>query len=185
MMPHVDNARWQEYFDRLTALARKRLRNIPQQLKNEEDIACSAIKSFLRGMERNGVRPAPENDFDLWPLLATIAAGKCADLIVYLKARKRDVARITDAELDEITCHGPGPGSVAEQKEGRIRLLGMLKDDRSRRIAEWKVERLTNKEIAEKLDCSERTVEREVESIRVQWEMHVNRLWDESGEEKA
>ena len=182
-MPHIEDARWQEYFNRLTALARKKLRFVPQQLKNEEDIACSAIKSFLRGVERTGIRLTAADDFDLWPLLATIAAGKCVDLLVYLKAKKRDVAKITDAELDEITCNGPGPGSVAEQKEGRSRLLGMLKDDRSRQIAEWKVERLTNKEIAAKLGCSERTVEREVESIKVQWEMHVNRLWDESGEQ--
>ena len=179
-MSPIDSVKWKEYFDRLTALARKKLRNLPQQLKNEEDIACSAIKSFLRGVERNGIRPSDDNDFDLWPLLATIAAGKCVDLLVYLKAKKRDVSKITDAELDEITCDEPGPASVAEQKESRRRLLDVLKDERSRRIAEWKMERFTNKEIAKKLDCSERTVEREIELIKLHWEKYVNQIWDES-----
>ena len=175
--------KWQGYFVRLTALARKKLRHIPKQVKDEQDIACSAIKSFFRGLERNGVGPTDENDFDLWPLLATIAARKCVDLLVYLKAKKRDVSKITDAELDEITFNEPGPGSVAEQQEGRRRLLDVLKDDRSRQIAEWKMEGFTNKEIAGKLDTTERTVEREIKLIKGLWEKYVNQIWEEASKE--
>jgi RNA polymerase sigma factor (sigma-70 family) len=175
----AEKEKWQVYFDRLTALARKKLRDIPKQLKDEQDIANSAIKSFFRGLERNGV-PSSRDDFDLWPLLATIAARKCVDLLVYLKAKKRDVSKITDAELDEITCNEPGPGSVAEQQEGRRRLLDVLEDDRSRQIAEWKMEGFTHKEIAEKLDTSERAVEREVRAIKGRWEKHVDRIFDQA-----
>jgi hypothetical protein len=93
----MDDVKWLIYFDRLTALARKKLRDIPRQVKDEQDIACSAIKSFFRGLDRDGARLLREDDFDYWPLLATIAARKCVDLLVYLKAQKRDVSKMTDA----------------------------------------------------------------------------------------
>ena len=178
----MDDERWQVYFDRLTALARKKLRDIPKQMKDEQDIACSAIRSFFRGLDRDGASPLREDDFDYWPLLATIAARKCVDMLVYLKAKKRDIAKMTAAELDEIARDEPGPGSVAEQQEGRRRLLDLLKDDRARRIAEWKMERFTNREIAEKLETTERTVEREIKAIKTVWEKHVKQVWDEASD---
>jgi DNA-directed RNA polymerase specialized sigma24 family protein len=170
--------KWQVYFDRLVGLARKKLRALPPQvLKNEEDIACSAIKSFCRGLERNGLKFSEQEDFDLWPLLATIAARKCADLVVYLTAKKRDPAMLAPAEIDEITCDEPGPASAAQQEESRQHLLNVLKDQRLRQIAEWKMEGYTNAEISEKLDCSKKTVEREIKLIKLQWEQHVQRIW--------
>lgn len=181
-MADEENERWQAYFARLKGLARKKLQHLPKRVKDEDDIAGSAIKSYLRGLERNGIRLSEQNDFDLWPLLATIAARKCADLFVYLKAKKRDVDRITDAELDAITCDEPGPASAAERRDIRRRMLDALKDDRSRQIAEWKIEGFTNKEIAKKLDCSDRTVQREIELIKIHWEKYVSHVWEESVE---
>jgi RNA polymerase sigma factor (sigma-70 family) len=174
-----DERKWHDYFDRLTRLARKKLASLPVRVKDEEDIASSAIKSFLRGRQAATVSG---DDFDLWPILATIAARKCVDLIVYSKAKKRDDARISDAELDAIACSQPGPASVAEQEESRRRLLDALNDDHSRHIAVWKMEGFTNREIADKLDCSERSVEREVKLIKGLWDQFVSRVWEEAGE---
>ena len=46
----------------------------------------------------------------------------------------------------------------------------MLKDPGLRQIALWKLEGYTNPEIAAKLDCTVRTVERKLERIRAYWE---------------
>jgi RNA polymerase sigma factor (sigma-70 family) len=168
--------KWQSYFDRLARLARKKLENLPFWAKNDEDIASSTIKSFLRAYERTDV--SGQDDFDLWPILATIAARKCVDLIVYSTAKKRDRFRLTPAELDELVCTQPGPRSKAEQEESRWLLLELL-DEHSRKIAICKMERYTHSEIARKLNCSERSVEREVKLIKCLWEEHIQRVWND------
>ncbi len=48
-------------------------------------------------------------------------------------------------------------------------LLGALSDDTLRRVATWKLEGYSNEEIAEKLGCSLRSVERKLALIRQQW----------------
>ncbi len=45
----------------------------------------------------------------------------------------------------------------------------MLNDPGLRQIAFWKLEGYTNEEIAEKLECTLRTVERKLERIRAYW----------------
>jgi DNA-directed RNA polymerase specialized sigma24 family protein len=49
------------------------------------------------------------------------------------------------------------------------RLLGLLKDDAQRRVAMLKLEDYTNKEIADKMDCSLATIERRLRLIRSTW----------------
>ena len=167
----MDDEKWQIYFDRLTALARKKLREIPKQLKDEQDIACSAPSRASFGVWTATAHAlfarTTSTTGRSWRRSLLGNAWTCSSIS---KARKRDVAKMTDAELDEITRDEPGPGSVAEQQEGRRRLLDLLKDDRAARIAEWKMERFTNQEVAEKLDTTERTVEREIKAIKVAWD---------------
>ena len=54
--------------------------------------------------------------------------------------------------------------------DGCRRLLGRLGDDALRSVALWKLEGYTNAEIAARLDCTVRTVERKLERIRAYWE---------------
>jgi len=49
------------------------------------------------------------------------------------------------------------------------RLLDTLPDAELRQIALWKVEGYTNEEIAARLDCVPRTIERKVSRIRLLW----------------
>ena len=96
---------------------------------------------------------------------------------------KRDVRR-EDAEaaadrsggdlpgtiLDQIDSDGPTPAEAALLNEALERRFQMLKDADLRQIALWKLEGCTNPEIATKLDCTVRTVERKLERIRTYWE---------------
>lgn len=116
----------------------------------------------------------------LWPLLSLIATRKCADLAAYLKAQKRDVSRVIEAEIDGIIGKEMSPSSILEQEEGRQRLLEALPDDRLRQMAQWKMEGYTNKEIAEKLGLVERSVERGIKLIREIWENYVKSAWKDS-----
>jgi DNA-directed RNA polymerase specialized sigma24 family protein len=56
------------------------------------------------------------------------------------------------------------------------RLLDLLPDPELRQIALWKVEGYTNEEIAARLDCVARTVERKVSRIRLLWKHELKEL---------
>ena len=62
----------------------------------------------------------------------------------------------------------PSPGFAAQVAEECRRLLELL-DDSQRAVALWKVEGFTNEEIAERLGCVPRTVERKLGMIRKHW----------------
>jgi DNA-directed RNA polymerase specialized sigma24 family protein len=64
--------------------------------------------------------------------------------------------------------HTATPDDVAIMTEEMDLLLDRLPTD-IRPIALWKFEGLTNQEIAAKLDCTLRTVERKVSLIREAW----------------
>jgi DNA-directed RNA polymerase specialized sigma24 family protein len=65
----------------------------------------------------------------------------------------------------------PTPSEAVVLTEELEKRLAVLPED-LRRIALWKLEGFTNEEIAgaDKLNCSERTVERKLNLIRQKWE---------------
>jgi DNA-directed RNA polymerase specialized sigma24 family protein len=178
-MPTMHHSNWQELFDALAALARKKLGHLQQQVANEEDIACSVLRSYFRGVEEGRFLVPQDDHFSLWPLLSLIAIRKCADLVAYLKAQKRDISRVTQAELDDIVGKAASPSSIVEHQERRQSWLDALPDEDLRQMAQWKMEGFTNKEIAAKLDRVDRSVERGLHLIREIWEKYLKK--DESG----
>jgi len=73
------------------------------------------------------------------------------------------------AAIDHVVGDEPTPEFAAQVAEEYDRLLAALGDDTLRRVAVWKMEGLTTDEIAGRLDCSQRTVARKLEAIRVIW----------------
>ena len=93
---------------------------------------------------------------------------------------KRDTARevtLSDRDdpesahwaLEQMDAAGPSPAEAALLNEALERRLEMLADARMRQIALWRLEGYTNREIAARLDCTERAVERRMERIRSKW----------------
>lgn len=64
----------------------------------------------------------------------------------------------------------PRPESVFAGTEACRRLLGLLREPRLKRVALAKLEGLTDAEIAERIGCSVRTIERELVLVRKLWE---------------
>ena len=64
----------------------------------------------------------------------------------------------------------PTPESAAIIQEQFQELLESLGDPTLRQVALWRMDGLTNAEIAEKMGCVLRTVERKIERIRLIWE---------------
>ena len=72
-------------------------------------------------------------------------------------------------------CSGPSPAEAALLNEALERRLEVLDDAQLREIALWRLEGYTNGEIAARLDCTERSIERRMERIRSKWTAYDNR----------
>jgi DNA-directed RNA polymerase specialized sigma24 family protein len=167
---------WQRYFGRLVAIARGKLLGSPRGMADEEDVALSAFDSFYRGVEQ-GRFPKLNDRNNLWSLLVVITARKAGKLKRDQSRQKRGGApeadaapRKDDLAVDELLGREPSPEFAAQVAEECQRLLDGLLDDTARTIALCKMEGYTNEEIAAKLDCAPRTVERKLGVIRGRWE---------------
>lgn len=155
----------EHYFQRLVALARARLRAVPGLATQDEDVALSAFKSLCLGAER-GRFPQLTDRNDLWRLLAVITIRKAIDL----QRRRRPEDAVGPDTMNEFLSREPAPEVAAEVAEECQRLLARLEDEQLQTIALWKVEGQTNVDIARRLGCVVRSVERKLHRIRLLWE---------------
>jgi DNA-directed RNA polymerase specialized sigma24 family protein len=162
---------WERYFQRLVVLARQRLRTAPRRLADEEDVALNAFDSFCRDAQ-GGRFPRLADRDDLWRLLVLLTAQKAQDLARHERRQKRGglrAARGDDEDLAQVLGKEPSPEFAAQVGEECQRLLALLSDGQLRSIALWKMEGHSNEEIAAKLGCTPRTVERRLAVIRSLW----------------
>ena len=159
----------ERYFQRLTELADARLRNSPHLDGYEEDVALSAFKSLCMGAEAGRYPDLADRD-SLWRLLCVITVRKSIDLQRKMKVNMQ----VSDDEIiQSFFRREPTPEESAEMVEQVQFLLEQLEDSELRQIALWKVAGWTNDEIAQKLKCVTRSVERKLKRIRGIWQMEV------------
>jgi DNA-directed RNA polymerase specialized sigma24 family protein len=165
---------WELYFHRLVGLAQKKLATAPRRVADEEDVALSAFKSFFQGVER-GRFPQLTDRNNLWRLLVILTARKACHLIRDENRQKRgghcnSKAPPDGPSIEEILGREPEPPFAAQVAEECQRLLDRLGDAGLREVALRKMEGYTNEEIATRLDCAPRTIERKLRLIRSVWE---------------
>jgi DNA-directed RNA polymerase specialized sigma24 family protein len=179
---------WERYFDRLVRLARKQLGVTPRRVADEEDVVLSAFHSFCQGAE-HGQFPRLHDRDDLWQLLVVITARKAIDQVHHEKRKKRGEGKVggesavprrpdaskDDAALDQLVGREPTPEFAALVADQCRHLLVSLGDDSLRSVAVWKMEGYSNDEIANKLGCVARTVERKLRAIRTIWSKEFTR----------
>ncbi|NLS93693.1 MAG: RNA polymerase subunit sigma-70 [Planctomycetaceae bacterium] len=172
---------WRHYYEKLVRFARGKLAEGQRRAADEEDVALSAFHSFCRGAAA-GRFPQLEDRHDLWKLLVTITARKAAHQIRRDMQQKRGSGSVRGESVfvgagDSDRAFGignmlgtePTPEFAVMAAEECEHLLEALPDEQIRQIALWKLEGFTNEEIAEKLDCAPRTVERKLQRIRDLW----------------
>jgi len=172
---------WERYHRQLISLARQKLRTSPRRSADEEDVVQSAFNSFFQGVTQKRFPLLSDRD-NLWRLLVVITARKALDQLAYEGRKRRGgvgvlpETRITNREpnwddpgVEAILGDEPTPEFAAQVAEEYERLLGLLGDETQRQIAVLKMEGFTNTEIAGRLDCSSRTVDRKIEIIRKTW----------------
>lgn len=170
---------WELYFQQMVSLARKRLDGAPRRLADEEDVALSAFKSFCLGAKAGRFTDVTDRT-NLWPLLVAITAHKAIDLIRSENRKKRggtgnsssDDVRPERVSLDEVFATAPTPefaAQIADEFANLVQRLNVADDPQLHQIAIWKMEGFTNVEIAGKLNCARRTVERKLQMIATMW----------------
>jgi DNA-directed RNA polymerase specialized sigma24 family protein len=171
---------WARYFERLGRLARQKLQGISRAAADEEDVALSVLDSLCRGVERGNFPQLQDRD-DLWGLLIALTAHKAVDLVRRENCQKRGGAPSAEAalpgtscppaamDLDQVIGREPTPEFAAQVAEECQRLLGNLNDPTLQSVALWKMEGYTTPEIAAKLGCVPRSVERKLQAIRRLW----------------
>jgi RNA polymerase sigma factor (sigma-70 family) len=171
---------WERYLPRLLRLARRHLDRRIRVLQDEEDVVQSMGRSFFKRLRRG--------DFDLtdrdalWALLVTITLNKARNTTDHHFAARRDVRRRlplppsdgsrSDAphEAPVPEAAEPTPAEADALNEALERRLRDLPEPDLRQVALLKLEGSTNREIAEALQCGERSVERKLNLIRKRWE---------------
>jgi RNA polymerase sigma factor (sigma-70 family) len=172
---------WERYFARMVQLARHRLRGEARRAADEEDAALSAFVSLCDGASR-GRFPQLQDRDNLWQLLVVLTARKALNLRKYERRQKRgggavrDEAALGDGDsqaeepgIEEFLGREPTPEIAAQAAEECRRLLDRLGDDDLRTVALWRMEGYTLEEIAAKLGCVPRTVQRKLQAIRDLW----------------
>ncbi len=169
---------WQRYFHGLLELARSNLHKRIRRRTDEEDIAQSMFKSFCLRQQKGEFDLAGRDE--LWRLLVTITLRKARNAATAHRRRKRDIGReqvtapggdsgAVQGVLDEMDAAAPTPAEAMVLNEALERRLAALADPGLRQISLWRLEGYTNHEIADRLECTERSVERKLSRIRSLW----------------
>ena len=173
---------WDRYCQELLTLARKKLGGGQRRVADEEDAVLSAFHSFFRGAAA-GRFPRLNDRNDLLRLLVTITTRKVSAHKRHGRREKRGGGAVRGesvfaragssgqgAGIEQMFAKQPTPEFLAVMTEQCSRLLKMLQGESLRTIALCKFEGYSNLEIAQKLDCSLRTVERKLQLIRMKWD---------------
>jgi DNA-directed RNA polymerase specialized sigma24 family protein len=180
--PRAAERLWDTYFLRMVKVARCKLQGALGSMADEEDVALSAFKSFCRGARDGRFPHLPERE-DPWPLLLALTTNKAIDLLRHERRAKRcgpgqqyvpamdpEKGATVDLALSQLIGKEPDPQAALQSAEESQDILDRFSDTILRAIALWKMEGFTTEEIACKLGCTTRTVERKLQLIR--------RLWD-------
>lgn len=173
---------WDRYFDKLVRLAKRKFDRIGinRRAADEEDVALSALNSFYRHAA-NGRFELGDRE-ELWKLLVTITVRKAYAESKRQRAKKRGEGMVRGesifvrpghedgkAGIGQVLGDEPTPELASMAAESCEELLEMLSDETQREVAKLKLDGFTNEEIAEKLGCVPRTVERKLNLIRRRW----------------
>jgi RNA polymerase sigma-70 factor (ECF subfamily) len=170
---------WERYVRRLLNLAQRELERAVQARIGAEDVVQSAFGSYFR---RRADYDLADRD-ELWSLLVTITLNKVRNANRHHRRKKRDVRRtqsdgavnglagVGDA-FDLMSDEAPTPAeavALAEELEQRLYDLEATGDPDLPRIAGLKLDGYSNREIAEALRLTERSIERKLGRIRKRW----------------
>jgi RNA polymerase sigma-70 factor, ECF subfamily len=160
---------FERYFERLLALARRRISQRLASRVDPEDVVQSAFRTFF-GRYKAGQFTIQDSE-DVCKLLARITVHKTLRQIAFHKAAKRDPSQEAgqgsdgQAQLMEVLDREPTPEAVNAFVDQLDHFLKQLRPE-DRQILEMRMQGYNSLEIAEKLGISDRKIRRLMERVR-------------------
>ena len=162
----------ERYGPLIERLAERRLSAPLKRRIGPEDVAQSVCRTFVRRAEQ-GEFELPDGG-GLWGLLCAIALTKINEQARFHLRQKRSLR--DERHLDSVNAAGerklpeaagsqPTPDETAEVADVFDKLVSAF-DEEERRIIELKLQDFTSNEIAERLQCSERTIRRFMKRVQ-------------------
>ncbi|MEI8020753.1 MAG: sigma-70 family RNA polymerase sigma factor [Schlesneria sp.] len=165
------------YSPQLKAFARKYLSGRVKLVSDEDDVIVSVFFQLWDKVQNEGI-PEIDTRVELWPLLLTIAKQKAIDHSRRAARKKRGGKETIESLEWDPAKREPTPDMIASRKEEIERLMKCLDDDTQRQIARLKLAVYENKEIADVIGRTERTVERRLKTIRDKWKKEIEK-WNQ------
>ncbi len=172
---------WEKYVTQLISLIRRHLDSRQRRVSDEDDIVTSAFFSFYRRATANQF-PQLNDREDLWKILVTITFRKVYKQRRRLFAEKRGEGKIRGESvflseedssqfqgLAQVIERGPTPEQAVVATEALQEMLELLQDETLQQIVLLRFEGYDNREIAAKVGCKLRSVERKLGIIRRKW----------------
>ena len=161
---------WNFYFPRLMRLASRTLGD-GLRVSGPDDAVQSAFLAFWQQAEAGSLKGEFHRD-NLWAMLSVITVRKAKKLI------RRETAAMRGGHLNRVGMDAADASSALasvtpQEFDIHSEELLMLLDDSLREIAVLKLMGNTNQEIAVSRNCTERTVERKLQMIRLAWQANV------------
>lgn len=179
--PQAAETLWERYFEQMVRFASRKLGPASRRSADEEDIALSAMKSFYAAVAA-GRFPELDDRDQLRRLLMTVTARKAIRQLRHAHRQKRGGNLVRGESvfgrpgelqsacgIEQMAGKEPPAALASEMDEQFQHLLGRLGDQVLREVALLKLDGYSNEEIAEKLQCGLRTVERRLRTIRAVW----------------
>jgi RNA polymerase sigma-70 factor, ECF subfamily len=172
--PEATRKLFDNYVDRLVALARRRISQRLASRLDPEDIVQSVFRTFFGRIK--GGQFQIENQDDLCKLLMRITVHKTLRQVAFHQAGKRDPHQESAQgdqgleRMNEILAREPTPDDAVAFVDQLESFLAKL-NPQARQILEMRMQGYSNKEIMQKLNIEhDRTIRRVIERIRGQAE---------------
>lgn len=159
----------QRYWPGLVSIARRKLGGAPLRDQDAEDVAQQAFISFYQSLRKTGL-PKLATRHQLLAFLSHIVACKAINEIKHELTQKQGGGLVLNTSPMLRLAEGDGRSPLEEA------ILSDCYDffinalpDKLKALAEWHLAGFTNGEIAQRLNCVERTVERKLALLRARW----------------
>lgn len=179
--PAAAEGLWHHFFLRLLEYSRKRLTKVSKRVYDEEDAAQSAFHSVVYGIS-SGRFPDLHDRNGLWRLLLVITSRKITKRLRFDLQKKRNINRLVTDSIFVSAAGGsvfdavelalsrePTPEFAAELMDVFEGLNQSMSGENLTEIVQLRLAGFNDNEIANRLSCSRRTVQRRLEIIRRQW----------------
>jgi RNA polymerase sigma factor (sigma-70 family) len=165
---------WRRYVRRVHGAARPVIAGLGPGLGDEQDVAQSAFRAFYEAAASDRLPPIGSRD-ELWRLLLTITRRKAINrLRREFRVRRGGGARaVHDLDAVNGACDHAGLSvelvELQELVDELFEKLNATGDERLSEIARLRLEGCSNQEIADKLGCAARTIQRKLHILERLW----------------